>query len=678
MASGRARHRRRADRERPATAFTVDAHPTAACSSTMSRGKVELEVEHKRGDRPSSSCAPATPRSRIVGTRFAVDYGDGTERRRARHRGRGQREARGQGAAVDGGQRVDDRGSADRDRRRSTRGSQRTRRSPRTTTEPDTHDAEVDRRTRPTSATGSGACPPRAATRTRRDTRKRQLGAAARARLAASARKPRRNARKALEKLPDDPPTMSATDGSEGCDREVSRARQEHAGRRRQGAAALQHRGDAASREGRQGARRTRSSGCSSAGWHGQPTRRRCGSTSRIKCLRGVRRRVPPRCGPYSARCPTVRHGLAARSSKRSRRAVGHPDAGSANGDLTGPLAIQWSRVATGGARARGSISSSRVIWSPAACSCPGSARDRRGMRCSCCATAVASSSSRAECVWVDGTRGSGLQLVGCDAEMKRQIAAMAAVELDIDVRPTRAAPSPWPRLDVDARRSGERDRRRRSRADGRRDRRAARPTTDARAQDRAQRQRAPARPDARAADQGRAEGEVSERIMLERMYGKNVWEALLRNPRITGPEVARIARMGALPRTLLELIVGNGGWLQIPEVRRALLVEPAARHRSDPARAAPVAEARAQARRHADRVSVRGARRGEADDPRRRGRIAYRSPRPWPSSHALSAAWTFASFLRSAVRSRPYARSFSPTSYLANPMSRLTSSRLP
>jgi hypothetical protein len=69
--------------------------------------------------------------------------------------------------------------------------------------------------------------------------------------------------------------------------------------------------------------------------------------------------------------------------------------------------------------------------------------------------------------------------------------------------------------------------------------------------------------------------GELSERIILERMYGKTVWEALLRNPRITGPEVARIARMGALPRTLIELIVGNGGWLQIPEVRRALLTNP-------------------------------------------------------------------------------------------------------
>jgi hypothetical protein len=70
-------------------------------------------------------------------------------------------------------------------------------------------------------------------------------------------------------------------------------------------------------------------------------------------------------------------------------------------------------------------------------------------------------------------------------------------------------------------------------------------------------------------------DGDASERIVLERMYGKNVWEALLRNPRLTGPEVARIARMGALPRPMIELIVNNGAWLQIPEVRRALLTNP-------------------------------------------------------------------------------------------------------
>jgi hypothetical protein len=69
--------------------------------------------------------------------------------------------------------------------------------------------------------------------------------------------------------------------------------------------------------------------------------------------------------------------------------------------------------------------------------------------------------------------------------------------------------------------------------------------------------------------------GEMSERVVLERIYGKTVWEALLRNPRVTGPEVARIARMGALPRPMLEVICSNGTWLQIPEIRRALLSNP-------------------------------------------------------------------------------------------------------
>lgn len=65
------------------------------------------------------------------------------------------------------------------------------------------------------------------------------------------------------------------------------------------------------------------------------------------------------------------------------------------------------------------------------------------------------------------------------------------------------------------------------------------------------------------------------ERILLERFYNKNVWEPLLRNPRLTPPEVARLARLGSLPKPLLEIIVSNGAWLQMPEVRRALLQNP-------------------------------------------------------------------------------------------------------
>ena len=70
-------------------------------------------------------------------------------------------------------------------------------------------------------------------------------------------------------------------------------------------------------------------------------------------------------------------------------------------------------------------------------------------------------------------------------------------------------------------------------------------------------------------------DGSVTERVFLERLYGKIVWEALLRNTRITVPEVARLAKMGTMPRPLLELIVGNPAWLQVPQVRRALLANP-------------------------------------------------------------------------------------------------------
>jgi len=70
-------------------------------------------------------------------------------------------------------------------------------------------------------------------------------------------------------------------------------------------------------------------------------------------------------------------------------------------------------------------------------------------------------------------------------------------------------------------------------------------------------------------------EGEVVERMVLERIYGKGVWEALLRNPRLTPPEVARIANMGSLPVPLVELIVTNGAWLANAIVRRALLGNP-------------------------------------------------------------------------------------------------------
>jgi hypothetical protein len=73
------------------------------------------------------------------------------------------------------------------------------------------------------------------------------------------------------------------------------------------------------------------------------------------------------------------------------------------------------------------------------------------------------------------------------------------------------------------------------------------------------------------------ANGTLAERVALERMYGPNVWETLLKNPRITIPEVARIARKGTLSRPLVELIGAGSAWLAAGEVQRALLSNPRA-----------------------------------------------------------------------------------------------------
>lgn len=70
-------------------------------------------------------------------------------------------------------------------------------------------------------------------------------------------------------------------------------------------------------------------------------------------------------------------------------------------------------------------------------------------------------------------------------------------------------------------------------------------------------------------------QGELNDRVALERHVGKPLWEALLSNPRITIVEVARIAKKGTVPRPLIEQIVDNGGWLQNGLVRRALLSNP-------------------------------------------------------------------------------------------------------
>lgn len=70
-------------------------------------------------------------------------------------------------------------------------------------------------------------------------------------------------------------------------------------------------------------------------------------------------------------------------------------------------------------------------------------------------------------------------------------------------------------------------------------------------------------------------QGDLNDRVALERHVGKPLWEALLSNPRITVVEVARIAKKGTVPRPLIEQIVDNGGWIQNGLVRRALLSNP-------------------------------------------------------------------------------------------------------
>ena len=66
--------------------------------------------------------------------------------------------------------------------------------------------------------------------------------------------------------------------------------------------------------------------------------------------------------------------------------------------------------------------------------------------------------------------------------------------------------------------------------------------------------------------------GRLNERVALEKLHGKNVWEALLQNRSLTPPEAAKIAKKGTLPKPLLEQIASNTAWLGSSIVRRALL----------------------------------------------------------------------------------------------------------
>jgi hypothetical protein len=107
--------------------------------------------------------------------------------------------------------------------------------------------------------------------------------------------------------------------------------------------------------------------------------------------------------------------------------------------------------------------------------------------------------------------------------------------------------------------------------------------------------------------------GSLAERVALERAFGASIWDGLLENGQITGAEVAKIAKNGTAPATVLSRIAANAGWLAKPEVRRALLANsrlptaqvervlralPQAELRLVPAQAAYPAGVRAAARR--------------------------------------------------------------------------------
>ena len=69
--------------------------------------------------------------------------------------------------------------------------------------------------------------------------------------------------------------------------------------------------------------------------------------------------------------------------------------------------------------------------------------------------------------------------------------------------------------------------------------------------------------------------GSLPERVALERRYGSSVWEGLLHNPQITPREVLRMAKSTSLPTQLVNLIVNNRAWASDAAVSQALLANP-------------------------------------------------------------------------------------------------------
>lgn len=176
-----------------------------------------------------------------------------------------------------------------------------------------------------------------------------------------------------------------------------------------------------------------------------------------------------------------------------------------------------------------------------------------------------------ARVVYIDPARGAGLELVGFGPEMKERLLALGASIDETPAVPVRVTPAAMPALTIDPDTTPDPD----SQSDEEDE--PDDPSDEGKERKRLALNAAERLRGISLAEQIKiARGpSASERMALERMYGKNVWEALLRNPGLTAPEVSRLARLGTLPRVLMELIVANNTWLQVPEIRRALLANP-------------------------------------------------------------------------------------------------------
>jgi hypothetical protein len=191
-----------------------------------------------------------------------------------------------------------------------------------------------------------------------------------------------------------------------------------------------------------------------------------------------------------------------------------------------------------------------------------------------------------AEAVWIDARAegGTGLSFVGFDAIAQSALAAFvsAACAVGEAPEPGEATPSAAP----DAEGEGE-------------------PASSARhLHDRIRDL------DIGARDVVARQGSLPERVALERRYGSSVWEGLLHNPQITPREVQRMAKSTSLPSTLVNTIVANRAWLADPAINQALLDNPrlSGPHVERVLRALPQAELARVAERTSVRMQVRQA----------------------------------------------------------------------